>query len=165
MIECSPSGNPFIFKTQFLWPKHRNPPLPTSTHGFAPPLCCPSRTTLNTGRYLFRNGALTNTSSHIPSATDEPSLARTLKQAGYVISTNSYPHVWPWFYNMAAKNSPLADVRVRQGLNYCIDRGAIVSMLNGTAEPSVGWLKPTDAAFGNPEHRYTFDPAKGKKLL
>jgi arylsulfatase A-like enzyme len=49
------------------------------THGFAPPLCCPSRTTLNTGRYLFRNGALTNTSSHIPSATDEPSLARTLK--------------------------------------------------------------------------------------
>jgi arylsulfatase A len=53
------------------------------THGFAPPLCRPSRTTLNTGRYLFRNGALTNTSSHIPSAKDEPSLARTLKQAGY----------------------------------------------------------------------------------
>jgi ABC-type transport system substrate-binding protein len=89
----------------------------------------------------------------------------SLKQAGYVISTNSYPHVWPWFYNMAAKNSPLADVRVRQGLNYCIDRGAIVSMLNGTAEPSVGWLKPSDAAFGNPVNRYTFDPAKGKKLL
>ena len=36
------------------------------THGFAPPLCCPSRTTLNTGRYLFRNGALTNTSPHKP---------------------------------------------------------------------------------------------------
>ena len=36
-----------------------------------------------------------------------------LKQAGFVISTGSYPHVWPWFYNMAAKNSPLADVRVR----------------------------------------------------
>jgi len=89
----------------------------------------------------------------------------SLKQAGYVISTNSYPHVWPWFYNMAAKNSPLADVRVRQGLNYCIDRNAIVTMLNGTAEPSVGWLKPTDAAFGNPQNRYTFDPAKGKKLL
>jgi ABC-type transport system substrate-binding protein len=89
----------------------------------------------------------------------------SLKQAGYVISTNSYPHVWPWFYNMAAKNSPLADVRVRQALNYCIDRNAIVSLLNGTAEPSVGWLKPNDPAFGNPENRYTFDPAKGKKLL
>ena len=89
----------------------------------------------------------------------------SLKQAGYVLSTNSYPHVWPWFYNMAAKNSPLADVRVRQALNYCIDRSAIVTMLNGTAEPSVGWLKPTDAAFGNPVNKYTFDPAKGKALL
>ena len=66
---------------------------------------------------------------------------------------------------MAAKNSPLADVRVRQGLNYCIDRGAIVTLLNGTAEPSVGWLKPNDPAFGKPENRYTFDPAKGKRLL
>jgi len=89
----------------------------------------------------------------------------SLKQAGFVITTGSYPHVWPWFYNMAAKNSPVADVRVRQALNYCIDRNAIVSLLNGTAEPSVGWLKPNDPAFGNPEHRYTFDPAKGKKLL
>jgi peptide/nickel transport system substrate-binding protein len=89
----------------------------------------------------------------------------SLKQAGFVISTGSYPHVWPWFYNMAAKNSPLADVRVRQALNYCIDRNAIVTMLNGTAEPSVGWLKADDPAFGNPENRYTFDPTKGKKLL
>ena len=66
---------------------------------------------------------------------------------------------------MAAKNSPVADVRVRQALNYCIDRNAIVTLLNGTAEPSVGWLKADDPAFGNPENRYTFDPAKGKKLL
>src|SRR5437868_9436261 len=84
----------------------------------------------------------------------------SLKQAGFVISTGSYPHVWPWLLNMAAKDSPLKDVRVRQALNYCIDRNAIVALLNGTAEPSVGWLKPSDPAFGNPEHRYTFDPAK-----
>jgi peptide/nickel transport system substrate-binding protein len=89
----------------------------------------------------------------------------SLKQAGFVISTGSYPHVWPWFYNMAAKNSPFADVRVRQALNYCIDRSAIVTMLNGTAEPSVGWLKSNDPAFGNPVNKYAFDPAKGKALL
>ncbi len=84
----------------------------------------------------------------------------SLKQAGFVISTGSYPHVWPWFYNMAAKDSPLKDVRVRQALNYCIDRGALVGLLNGTAEPSVGWLKPNDPAFGKPENKYGFDPAK-----
>jgi peptide/nickel transport system substrate-binding protein len=89
----------------------------------------------------------------------------SLKQAGFILSTGSYPHVWPWFYNIAAKDSPFGDVKVRQALNYCIDRGAIVALLNGTAEPSVGWLKPNDPAFGNPENRYTYDPAKGKKLL
>src|SRR4030095_16504505 len=41
----------------------------------------------------------------------------------------------------------------------------MVALLNGTAEPSVGWLKPNDPAFGKPENRYTFDPAKGKKML
>src|ERR1044072_4386700 len=89
----------------------------------------------------------------------------SLKQADFEITTNSYPHVWPWLLNMSATNSPLKDVRVRQGLNYCVDRAGLVSLLNNTAEPSVGWLKPTDAGFGKPQHRYSFDPAKGKALL
>lgn len=89
----------------------------------------------------------------------------SLKQAGFEIVTNSYPHVWPWLFNMGATNSPVKDVRVRQGLNYCVDRDGLVSLLNNTAEPSVGWLKPTDAGFGNPQNRYKFDPAKGKALL
>jgi ABC-type transport system substrate-binding protein len=89
----------------------------------------------------------------------------SLKQAGYAITTGSYPHVWPWFYNIGATNSPFKDVRVRQALNYCIDRDALVSLLNGTAEPSAGWLKTSDPDFGAPANRYTFDAAKGKALL
>ena len=50
-------------------------------------------------------------------------------------------------------------------LNYCVDRAGLVSLLNDTAEPSVGWLKPSDPNFGKPEKRYGFDPAKGKALL
>jgi peptide/nickel transport system substrate-binding protein len=89
----------------------------------------------------------------------------SLKAAGFAIVTNSYPQLWPWEYNIGAANSPFKDVRVRQGLNYCVDRAGLVTLLNGTAEPSVGLLKPTDAAFGNPVNRYSFDPAKGKALL
>jgi ABC-type transport system substrate-binding protein len=89
----------------------------------------------------------------------------SLKAAGYAITTGSYPHVWPWFYNIGATNSPFKDVRVRQALNYCIDRDGLVGLLNGTAEPSVGWLKPSDPDFGNPVNHYKFDPAKGKALL
>jgi peptide/nickel transport system substrate-binding protein len=89
----------------------------------------------------------------------------SLKPAGFTITTGSYPHVWPWFYNIGATNSPFRDVRVRQALNYCIDRDGLVSLLNGTAEPSVGWLKTSDPAFGSPVNHYKFDPAKGKALL
>jgi len=89
----------------------------------------------------------------------------SLKAAGFNITTGSYPHVWPWFYNIGATNSPFKDVRVRQALNYCIDRQALVSLLNGTAEPSAGWLKTSDPDFGEPVNRYKFDPAKGKALL
>jgi peptide/nickel transport system substrate-binding protein len=89
----------------------------------------------------------------------------SLKAAGFTIVTNSYPHVWPWMYNIGASNSPFKNEKVRQALNYCIDRSGLVEFLNGTAEPSVGWLKPKDAGFGNPLNRYGFDPAKGKALL
>jgi peptide/nickel transport system substrate-binding protein len=89
----------------------------------------------------------------------------SLKTAGFTITAGSYPHVWPWFYNIGAANSPFKDVRVRQALNYCIDREGLVSLLSGTAEPSTGWLKTSDPDFGAPVNRYKFDPAKGKALL
>jgi ABC-type transport system substrate-binding protein len=88
----------------------------------------------------------------------------SLKQAGFVVTTGSYPHVWPWFYGLG-EGSPFRDVRVRQALNYCIDRDGLVSLLSGTAEPAVGWLKPSDPNFGHPKNLYKFDPAKGKSLL
>lgn len=89
----------------------------------------------------------------------------SLKSAGFTITTGSYPHVWPWFYNIGATNSPFKDVRVRQALNYCVDREGLVSLLAGTAEPSSGWLKASDPNFGSPANRYKFDPAKGKAML
>jgi ABC-type transport system substrate-binding protein len=89
----------------------------------------------------------------------------SLRQAGFVITTGSYPHVWPWFYNIGAEKSPLKDVRVRQALNYCIDRDGLVTFLNGTAEPAVGWLKAGDPDFGAPQNRYGLDPKKGRALL
>src|SRR5262249_12539745 len=89
----------------------------------------------------------------------------SLKAAGFNIVTNSYPHDWPWMYNIGAAKSPFKDVRVRQALNYCVDRASLVTLLNGTAEPSVRWLKPTDAGVDHPASGYRCEPAKGKALL
>ena len=93
-----------------------------------------------------------------------PDAIPSLRTAGFNITTGSYPHVWPWFFQMGGE-TPFRDVRVRQGLNYCVDRAGLVQLLNGTAEPSVGWLKPNDPNFGTPQNRYSFDPARGRALL
>ncbi|MBI5688218.1 MAG: sulfatase-like hydrolase/transferase [Verrucomicrobia bacterium] len=54
------------------------------THCYSTPLCGPSRCVINTGRYGFRTGGSTNQNAGQPSFRNEPSLARTMKQAGYV---------------------------------------------------------------------------------
>jgi arylsulfatase A len=51
---------------------------------YATPLCGPSRCVIMTGRYGFRTGGLTNQTAGNASFREEPSLAKILKQAGYV---------------------------------------------------------------------------------
>ncbi|UFN48805.1 ABC transporter substrate-binding protein [Roseomonas sp. OT10] len=89
----------------------------------------------------------------------------SLKQAGFSVVTNSYPHVWPWIFAIGRASSPAADLRVRQALNYCVDRDGLVGLLNGTAEPAVGFYNRSNPLFGNPQNQYRLDPAKGKALL
>ncbi len=94
-----------------------------------------------------------------------PDAIPSLKAAGFQITTGSYPHVWPWIFAAGKEGGPVADVRVRQGLNYCFDRAEMVALLGGTAEPSVGYLKANDPNFGSPQNRYRLDAARGKALL
>jgi len=94
-----------------------------------------------------------------------PDAIPSLKSAGYNIVTNSYPHVWPWVFNLAKADSPFRDVRVRQAANYCIDRDGMVALLNGVAEPSYGFFKKATPLFGKPQHAYGFRPDKAKALL
>jgi peptide/nickel transport system substrate-binding protein len=94
-----------------------------------------------------------------------PDAILALRQAGFQVVTNSYPHVWPWVFAAGRQGSPVQDVRVRQALNYCFDRDGMVTLLNGTAEPSVGFFKPSDPNFGEPRHRYRLDPTRGRALL
>jgi peptide/nickel transport system substrate-binding protein len=94
-----------------------------------------------------------------------PDAIDSLKKANFEVVSNSYPHVWPWVLNNARADSPFKDVRVRQALNYCVDRKGLVSLLSGMAEPSVGFFKKSDPLFGKPKNDYDFNPAKAKELL
>ncbi len=63
-------------------------------------------------------------------------------------------------------NSPLADPRVRQALNYAIDREAIIkSILYGLAIPANDSFIPPHYLGYSPMEPYKYDPEKAKKLL
>lgn len=88
----------------------------------------------------------------------------SLKQAGFNISLWPYPHTYPYAFN-CTEGSPFKDVRVRQAMNYAVDREGMCKMLNGSAKPAVGLYPPEHPVFGSPKNRYTFDPDKAKALL
>jgi len=94
-----------------------------------------------------------------------PDAVPSLKAAGFEIVTNSYPHVWPWVFNLAKTDGPWSDVRVRRAANYCTNRDGLITLLNGLAEPAAGVYHKSDPYFGNPKEQYVFDPAKAKALL
>ena len=53
---------------------------------------------------------------------------------------------------------------MQQALNYRVDRDGIVALLDGTAEPAVGFYEAFDPLFGKPENCYRH-PARGHALL
>src|SRR6185369_11199146 len=53
------------------------------THCYSMPLCGPSRGVTLSGRYPFRNGVLTNSHGNGYAPDDSPSIAKTMKTAGY----------------------------------------------------------------------------------
>lgn len=64
------------------------------------------------------------------------------------------------------QDSPLKDVRVRQALNYAVDKKAIVTRLIGaSAEQTVTLLTGRDFGFPKDLQPYPYDPNKAKKLL
>lgn len=66
---------------------------------------------------------------------------------------------------MNVTRPPFDDRRVRQALNYALDKQSIVKLTNGTAVPSHGLLPP--GAFGRDDALapYPHDPAKARALL
>jgi peptide/nickel transport system substrate-binding protein len=93
-----------------------------------------------------------------------PDSIPSLKQAGLQVSLWPYPHTYPYALS-CLDGSPFKDVRVRQAINYAIDRDGMCKMLNGSAKPAVGLYPPDNPIFGTPKNRYGYDPERAKALL
>ena len=84
---------------------------------------------------------------------------------GFNIVEQAGPHVW--FLILNAKEGPFADKRVRQAVNYAVNKSALVEeVLEGTAEVAAGPTPPAFAWAHNEElEPYPYDPDKARELI
>lgn len=62
--------------------------------------------------------------------------------------------------------SPLADVRVRQAINYAVDKQRIIkALVGGVSEPLYSACHPVQFGCSTDVTKYAFDPKKAKELL
>jgi len=93
-----------------------------------------------------------------------PDFIPRLKAQGYVVTTNAYPHIWPYFMSFR-EGSPWLDIRVRRAANLAVDREGIVKLLGGYAVPAKGPVEPGHPWFGKPAFDVKYDPEAARKLL
>ena len=94
-----------------------------------------------------------------------PNLGREIdKIAG--LKVQRVPSTWRIYLGLNALRKPLADVRVRQALNYATDVDAIVkNVMDGNGKRTEGPLSPNMFGYDPNVRGYTPDPAKARKLL
>lgn len=93
-----------------------------------------------------------------------PDAVASLKQAGFSIVTNAYPHNWTWHLSRV-EGSPWNDIRIRKAANLAIDRMALKELLGGLMIPAEGFFPPGNQWFGNPTFKVKYDLAEAKKLM
>jgi peptide/nickel transport system substrate-binding protein len=87
-----------------------------------------------------------------------------LKKAGDIVHLSSRVHTWDVLLNTQAP--PFNNKRVRQALNYAIDREAIATdILKGTAQPMNQIVEPGSPWYNPSIRPYTYDPHKAKAML
>lgn len=88
----------------------------------------------------------------------------SLESAGFKVASKKFDWVWPW--RLLADREPFDDVRVRQAMNYAIDREAIADqLLSGTAFPAYQTLAEASPWFDETDSIYSYDPERARELL
>ena len=94
-----------------------------------------------------------------------PDSVSTFDGNGFTLHEQAGPHVW--FLILNAKEGPFSDRRVRQTVNYAIDKKALVeNVLQGTAQIAAGPTPPAFAwAYNDALEPYPHDPGKARALI
>ncbi len=69
------------------------------------------------------------------------------------------------YLGMNCQMAPFTDLRVRQALNFAIDKDKLVALLNGRGVVARGVMPPTLPGFDPDLKGYPYDPARARQLL
>ena len=107
----------------------------------------------------LRNGGL-DLITNVP-----PNLGRELEHVPG-IKVLRVPSTWIIYLGLNAFKKPLADVRVRQALNYATDVDAIITnVLEGNGRRTPGPFTPLMFGYDPSVKGYSYDPARARQLL
>jgi len=94
----------------------------------------------------------------------QPDDFASLESAGFVTTGNSFD--WEWSWQLMTQEAPFDDIRVRQAMNFAIDRESIAEdLLHGTASPAYQMMAPASLYYDEADDIYSYDPEKATELL
>jgi oligopeptide transport system substrate-binding protein len=99
--------------------------------------------------------------SDIPAAA-YAQLAQSSKWKPYLVTNHDAS---TYYVGMKNLQKPFRDKRVRQALNYAVDKRRLVQLLNGRAIVAHGVIPPPLPGYDSNAKPYAHDPAKAKQLL
>ena len=91
--------------------------------------------------------------------------ARVVQDPEYADWLFQEPSLIPWWLGMNNKMAPLDDVKVRQAINYAIDKDKLLKLTGGKGQPLAG-IYPAGLPGHDPDFEgYSYDPAQAQSLL
>ncbi|MGM0602930.1 MAG: ABC transporter substrate-binding protein [Bacillota bacterium] len=76
------------------------------------------------------------------------------------------PQLGTYYYGMNVEKEPFDDKRVRQAMNYAINREMMIELVqNGRNTPAKGIIPPSMFGYNEDLEGYEYDPEKAKELL
>ncbi len=99
--------------------------------------------------------------SGIPPA-DFPSILRDPNRPGQLVKGVT---LWTSYIGLNCQMPPLDDRRVRQALNYAVNKDDVVALLNGRGIPAKGIVPPGMPGYASGTVGYPYDPERARALL